>query len=203
MAMAAPTSIARRRKRTRAVCLPAAVKAPRQGDVVRSSRSLGLPRRPPFGLSVGLSGRQSAPSEAFVIRSFVSIDTRPRTSTGAGLERSAQTASKLGEVKASLSIGLTYLLMREYVRVGPSQQVEAGPRRKKAEASFGDLVAIFPLQHRIETLAQRVQMQDVGGGIGDLSLRQRGCAQSEDCCCFDKSMLRSSRTRSFKPCRSV
>jgi hypothetical protein len=48
-----------------------------------------------------------------------------------------------------------------------------------------------------------MQMQHVGRGVGKLRLAEAREPQSLDCCCFDRSMLRTSRTRSFRPCRSV
>src|SRR5512138_578617 len=68
--------------------------------------------------------------------------------------------------------------MRARLRMGknilelPALQVEYGARGQEAEAGLGELRAPLPRQHRIELLAQRMQVQHVGGGVGKLRLAE-------------------------------
>ena len=88
--------------------------------------------------------------------------------------------------------------------VVPAAEVEPGPGRQEVEAGLRQLGAAFARQHDVEPFAQAVQMQHVGGGVGQLRLAQASATpQSLDCCCFDRSTLSTSRTRSFRPWRSV
>src|SRR5882757_1300125 len=62
--------------------------------------------------------------------------------------------------------------MRENVLGLPAAEVELGPGGEKFETGFCKLSAAFAHQHGIEAFAQGVQMQYVGGGVGELRLAQ-------------------------------
>ena len=58
--------------------------------------------------------------------------------------------------------------MRENVRLLVAQQVEPGPGRQEGEAGLGQLQAPLADQQRLQLRPQGVQMQHVGGGVGEL-----------------------------------
>ena len=63
--------------------------------------------------------------------------------------------------------------MRKNVHFGEAGEVEARPFGQIGESGAGEAVAALPLQHRVELLPQRVQMEDIGGGISELRVGQR------------------------------
>lgn len=65
--------------------------------------------------------------------------------------------------------------MGEQVHVRPSHQIEPRPRREKIEACLRQFESVLAPEHGIESLAQRMKMQDIGGGISELSLGKRLC----------------------------
>ena len=93
--------------------------------------------------------------------------------------------------------------MGEDILAAPAGQIEPCPIGEEPETGCGKLAAPLQRQHRIELLLEGMEVKHVGGGIGDLGVAQRLATQSELCCCFDRSMLSSSFTRSLRPCRSV
>src|ERR1700730_3679745 len=62
--------------------------------------------------------------------------------------------------------------VREYVRIRPAAKVELDPRRQEAETGLRQGSPIFPGQHLIEPFLQRMQVQNVGGGIGELGVSE-------------------------------
>lgn len=66
--------------------------------------------------------------------------------------------------------------MRENVLGLPALQIEPGARRQELETGFRKLAAALARNHHVELFAQAVQMQHVGGGIGELRFAQRICA---------------------------
>ena len=84
-----------------------------------------------------------------------------------------------------------------------AREIEPRPLGQIAEGRARKAVAALARQHRVELFAQRVQVQHVGGGVGELRLAQRAAPQSELCCCLERSTPSNSLTRSFRPCRSV
>jgi hypothetical protein len=63
--------------------------------------------------------------------------------------------------------------MRKYVFLGPSGQIQPGPRRQKLETGRGEFLAALPRQHHVELGLERVQIEHVVGRVGDLRLGQR------------------------------
>src|SRR5207237_9817091 len=66
--------------------------------------------------------------------------------------------------------------MRENVLLGPALEVKQRTIWQEIEASPSQLDAVLPGQHRIETAAQRVQVQNVRSGVTQLLLGQCWCA---------------------------
>src|SRR5262249_35859313 len=66
--------------------------------------------------------------------------------------------------------------MRKNVLGFPTGEIEFRPRRQKVEAGLRKLGAALARQHPIQLFAQRMQVQDVGGGISQLRLAERGGA---------------------------
>src|ERR1700687_2549339 len=62
--------------------------------------------------------------------------------------------------------------VREYVGIRPAAKVELNSCRQEAETGLRQRRPISPRQHLIEPLLQRMQMQNVGGGIGELRVRE-------------------------------
>src|SRR3954466_4755132 len=62
--------------------------------------------------------------------------------------------------------------MRKNILAVPSLQIELCTRRQEIEAGLRQLAAAFPQKHRVESLAQGMQMQHVGCGIGELRVAQ-------------------------------
>ena len=63
--------------------------------------------------------------------------------------------------------------MGEDILGRPAGKIEPRPVGQEAEAGRRELPAAFPHQHRVELLLEGMQMQHVGGGIGDLRLGER------------------------------
>ena len=62
--------------------------------------------------------------------------------------------------------------VRENIRVFVAQQIQPRPGRQEREAGFGQLEPVFANQQRLQLRPQRVQVQHVGGGVGELLGRQ-------------------------------
>src|SRR5690349_14091698 len=62
--------------------------------------------------------------------------------------------------------------MREDVLFRPAAEIELDPCPQEPETGLRQRSTIFAGQHLVEPLLQRVQMQDVGGGIGELGVGQ-------------------------------
>src|SRR5687767_6221687 len=60
----------------------------------------------------------------------------------------------------------------ENVGLVPAQPIQGGPRRQEAEAALRQLAAPFPLQDRVQLVLQLMQIEDIGGGVFQLVLRQ-------------------------------
>jgi len=58
--------------------------------------------------------------------------------------------------------------MREDVFELPAAEIEPRPRRQEIETGLRKFGAPLAREHRVEALAQRVQVQDVGSGISEL-----------------------------------
>ena len=93
--------------------------------------------------------------------------------------------------------------MAEDVHGRETREVEANPIRQISECRPCETVATFAREHHVEFFAQRVEVEDVRRRVGDLGVAQRLASLSEDCCCLEISIPNSSRTRSFRPWRSV
>ena len=63
--------------------------------------------------------------------------------------------------------------MRKNVLGFPAGKIKFRPRRQKVETGLRKLGAALARQHRIQLFAQRMQMQHIGGGIGELRLAER------------------------------
>ena len=63
-------------------------------------------------------------------------------------------------------------LVGEYVLIVPAQQVELGALGQETETSFRDVHATLPGQHHVQLVPQRVQVQHIGGGVGQLRLAE-------------------------------
>src|ERR1700686_5442013 len=63
-------------------------------------------------------------------------------------------------------------LMRKDVLLRPAFESKQGACRQEIKAAAGQFGAPFARQHRIESRAQVVQVEDVGGGIALLLLAQ-------------------------------
>ena len=63
-------------------------------------------------------------------------------------------------------------------QIGPAKprQIELGADRQEGEAGKRELEPPFAREHRVESLPERVEVENVGGGIAELLLRQRGGA---------------------------
>ena len=70
----------------------------------------------------------------------------------------------------------SFRLMGENVLFGPAGQIEPGARRQKFECRLRQRRPPLTRQHRIEALAQRMQVQDIGGGIAQLLVGEQRCA---------------------------
>ena len=62
--------------------------------------------------------------------------------------------------------------MRENILGLPALQIELCPGRQEFEARLRQIGAALARQHGVEALAKGVQMQDVGGRIGQLRFAQ-------------------------------
>ena len=63
--------------------------------------------------------------------------------------------------------------MREDVHSPEAGEIEPHPLGQIGEGGAGEAVAAFALEHGVELLAQRVQIENVGGGVGELGVAQR------------------------------
>src|SRR5436190_19419821 len=63
--------------------------------------------------------------------------------------------------------------MREDILLAPAGEVEPGAGGQEAEAGGGEFGTALAGEPRSEALLERVQMEDVGGGVGELRLAQR------------------------------
>src|SRR5260370_22606391 len=66
--------------------------------------------------------------------------------------------------------------MRKNVHLCEARKVESHPIRQIGERGLRQSLPVFACEHRIEPRAQRMEMQDVGGGVSQLRLAQRGRA---------------------------
>ena len=62
--------------------------------------------------------------------------------------------------------------MGENVLGVPALQVEPGPRGKEPETGLRQFQPALAREHAVEPVAQAMQMQHVGGGVGQLRLAQ-------------------------------
>jgi len=97
----------------------------------------------------------------------------PRTRSVTETGRIVNVAACLALGRPSLEAGSRLSRMGQNVLVSPSAEIESGPRRQEFETRLRHPGAIFPRQHGVEPAAQGVQMQHVGGGIGELRIAQR------------------------------
>ena len=67
---------------------------------------------------------------------------------------------------------ITRLGVREDIGVGPSRKIECCSRGQELKASLRDFFAAFTNQKRVETLSQRMKMENVRSGVRKLFLRQ-------------------------------
>ncbi len=58
--------------------------------------------------------------------------------------------------------------MRENILVGETGEVEPDPLRQETKAGSCQLFAAFAGEHAIEPLFEGMEMDDIGGGIGNL-----------------------------------
>ncbi len=58
--------------------------------------------------------------------------------------------------------------MRENILVGETGEVEPDPLRQETKAGGCQLFAAFAGEHAIEPLFEGMEMDDIGGGIGNL-----------------------------------
>src|SRR5215469_12798447 len=98
---------------------------------------------------------------------------------------------------------LDALRMGKNILVRETGEVEPDPVGEEAKAGLRQLFAAFAREHDIEPLFERMEMEDIGGRIGNLRFAQFRRTPIGDCCCLDSSCPRTSRTRSFSPCLSV
>src|ERR1700693_2923020 len=63
--------------------------------------------------------------------------------------------------------------MRKHVFLAPAGKVEFGAGGQEAETGRRKLAAPLARQPRVEALLERMQVDDIGGGIGELRLAQR------------------------------
>src|SRR3954469_5583482 len=68
------------------------------------------------------------------------------------------------------------LRMGEDVLLAPAQKVEPRTVRQEPEAGLRQRLAALARQHGVEFCLERMQMQHVGGGVGDLRLAEFLCA---------------------------
>src|SRR5204863_27624 len=66
-----------------------------------------------------------------------------------------------------------FALMREDVLLRPALKIKQCACRQEIEAGTRQLAAPLARQHRVESPAQRVQVQHIGGGIAQLLVAQR------------------------------
>ena len=62
--------------------------------------------------------------------------------------------------------------MGEHVHVRPAADIQGSARRQEAETGLGVFGAALPDQHRVEPPPQRMQVEHVSGGVGELRRRQ-------------------------------
>lgn len=62
--------------------------------------------------------------------------------------------------------------MREDVRLFPAEQIELGTRGEKREAGLGEFHPAIAQEPRRQLVAQRMQVEHVGGGIFELRRRK-------------------------------
>ena len=89
--------------------------------------------------------------------------------------------------------------VREDIDVRPAREIEAGARRQEAEGGLGQLGAALALQHGVELGLQGVQMQHVGGGIGQLLVGQPVGAPVGGLLLLGQVDAQQLRQRSFRP----
>ena len=66
--------------------------------------------------------------------------------------------------------------MGEYVLLGKAGEIQPHPIGQEAETGGGQLLAPFARQHGVEPLLERMQIEHVGRGIGNLRVGQFGRA---------------------------
>ena len=62
--------------------------------------------------------------------------------------------------------------MREDVLLRPAFEIKQGARRQEIKAPARQFGAMFTRQHQIESGAQRMQVENVGGGVAQLLVGQ-------------------------------
>ena len=66
--------------------------------------------------------------------------------------------------------------MGEDILARETGEVEPDPIRQEAKAGLRQLFAAFAGKHDIEPLLERMEMDDIGGGVGNLRFAQFGSA---------------------------
>ena len=62
----------------------------------------------------------------------------------------------------------TVLGMGENILGGKAREIEPNPVRQETKTRRGQLLAALPHQHGVQPLFERVQIEDVGGSVGNL-----------------------------------
>ena len=109
----------------------------------------------------GSKGRQDAGKASFY----------PQSQDFAAWTR-AMSVTETGRREAPRRFKWSRSRMREDVLGLPAAEIELGPGRQEVETGLRQFVAAFARQHRVEPLAQTMQMQHVGRGIGELRLAE-------------------------------
>src|SRR5579862_7531326 len=81
-----------------------------------------------------------------------------------------------GPARQCAGAARTTTLMREDVLLRPAFEIKQSACRQEIKAAARQFGAVLARQHHVESRAQRVQVQDVGGGIAQLLVSQRGRA---------------------------
>src|SRR5271165_5918627 len=93
--------------------------------------------------------------------------------------------------------------MGENILGGKAGEIEPHPLGQEAEARAGQRLAAFAGQHGVEPGLQRMQMRNVGRGVGHLRIAQFRSPPVRRLLLLEISCPKSSRTRSLSPCLSV
>jgi hypothetical protein len=81
-----------------------------------------------------------------------------------------RSVSEKGRELAVLTVNgnIGALRMSENILGFPALQIEPGPRRQESETGLRQFQPAFARKHCVQALAQRVQMQNVGGRVSEL-----------------------------------